>query len=482
MRAGESRLRLEPGDVFGSYSGAADVWAREIGSGRERRLIRNAFNPSFSPDGRRIAVDASWVGARRIWVTDAEGRNPLQLTSDSSEAVEHVRPRWSPDGKHVVFQNVDRTRFDVRTAEIASQKLQWVTNDLFLDVSPTWSPDGRFIFFSSPRSGGLNLWRIPVAADGRPTGRPEQVTAGAGQDLDVALSGDGQRLAFSILKQNANIWRMPLSPQTGDPAGPPQELIATTREDSRGAWSPSGEEIAFNSDRGGEMNIWIYRIADGTTRQLTRGPGGDFQPFWSPDGQKLVFFSSRSGNADIWVAGAASGAATQLTRGRATDVNPSFSPDGKWIGYQSDEGGRMELWVMDAEGRSPRQLTDEGAAGGHFVRWTPDSRFLYFRCLCGGRPQVMKVPLAGGDPETLPEISGGSHLSFSPDHARIIDVVGHKSVWVSPLDGGRPRLVFEFDDPGVRIDYPVWSPDGRWLLFDGFRPQGGDIWVMSGFQ
>jgi len=40
--------------------------------------------------------------------------------------------------------------------------------------------------------------------------------------------------------------------------------------------------------------------------------------------------------------------------------------------------------------------------------------------------------------------------------------------------------VFEFQDPDIRIDYPVWSPDGRWVLFDRLRPQGGDIWVLDG--
>jgi len=42
--------------------------------------------------------------------------------------------------------------------------------------------------------------------------------------------------------------------------------------------------------------------------------------------------------------------------------------------------------------------------------------------------------------------------------------------------------VYEFADPAVRIDYPVWSPDGKWLLFDRFRPEGGDIWVMENFE
>jgi len=81
-----------------------------------------------------------------------------------------------------------------------------------------------------------------------------------------------------------------------------------------------------------------------------------------------------------------------------------------------------------------------------------------------------------------PRHKGGSHISLSPDHSRIMDVVGHGVLWVSPVSGGNPEMVCEFPDPDVRIDYPVSSPDGKWVLFDRFRPQGGDIWAMSGME
>jgi Tol biopolymer transport system component len=73
-------------------------------------------------------------------------------------------------------------------------------------------------------------------------------------------------------------------------------------------------------------------------------------------------------------------------------------------------------------------------------------------------------------------------MSLSPDGSRVMDVVAHKVLWVSTLLGGKPEKVFEFEDSDARIDYPVWSPDGRWVLFDRFRPQGGDIWVMEGLD
>jgi len=63
-----------------------------------------------------------------------------------------------------------------------------------------------------------------------------------------------------------------------------------------------------------------------------------------------------------------------------------------------------------------------------------------------------------------------------------MDVVSHRVLWVSPVNGGNPEKVYEFPDSDVRIDYPVWSPDRRWVMFDRFRPQGGDIWAMSGVE
>jgi Tol biopolymer transport system component len=274
---------------------------------------------------------------------------------------------------------------------------------------------------------------------------------------------------------------LPISPETGKPTGAPIEVITTTREDSRGVWSPDSKTIAFNSDRTGEMNIWLHSIESAQTRQLTKGSGGDFQANWSPDGSRIAFFSSRTGTADIWCVEVESGELRRLTKSDSVDVNPFFSPDGKMIAYNSDQSGRPEAWVMDADGSNARQLTGVGLVG-HFMRWQPNGDALIFRCPAGGRPVTMKVRLDGSDPEPLAEVAGGAHMSFSPDHSRIMDVVGHKTLWVSPLDGGKPEKVFEFDDPDVRIDYPVWSPDGRWVLFDRFRPQGGDIWMMENFE
>lgn len=200
-----------------------------------------------------------------------------------------------------------------------SKQMNWITNDFFTNIRPAWSPSGKFIYFSSYRSGGINIWRAPVKEDGTLNGSLQQVTTGAGQDVEVAVSPDSKRLAYATLRQNADIWRLPVSSQTGLATGTPEAVISTTREDSRGAWSPDGNMVAFNSDR-------------------------------SPDEKRIAFFSSRSGSPNIWEVEIATGTLKRLTSSSGVNVNPFYSPDGKLIAYQSDQSGRLESgsWTLTA--------------------------------------------------------------------------------------------------------------------------------------
>jgi Tol biopolymer transport system component len=481
VRATADRGKLEPNDINGWYPDGGDVWILELGSGAERKVVENAFGPSWAPDGRALAFDATWAGPRRIWVVDTTGRNPRQVTSDSSEAVIHAQARWSPDGHRLVFRRQDKSTSDIATAEPGSGTLVRLTSDNMLDIDPAWSPDGRRIYLASNRGGGLNLWRIPVAADGRADGPAEQVTTGAGDDVEPAIAPDGRRVVFAVRGINADLWRLPVSPTTGQATGEPMALLTTSRVESRGAWSPDGRRVAFNSDRLGEMNIWVRELESGTEEQVTRGAGGDYQPAWTPDGRDLVFFSARGGNADIWRVTVADGSLVRLTDDRSLDTNPFPSPDGRSIAFLSDRSGRLEVWVMSADGTGQRQLTSVGA-GGHFLRWTHDGAAIIFRAETGSQFRTMRVTLVDGALTQLPDVASGAHMSLSPSQDVIMDVRGHKTLWAYPLDGRPATQVFQFPDPDVRIDYPTWSPDGRWVLFDRAAPLGGDLWIMEGLE
>jgi Tol biopolymer transport system component/serine/threonine protein kinase len=482
VRTSQAGGKLEPGDIFGSFENG-DIWRKDIRTRAEQLFFSSAYHPVFSPDGKRIAVDTSRGGPRRIWVVDAQGHNPQQVSTDTTESAEHLSPSWSPDGKYIVYQHKQGTKFSIRVVEVASGTTTTLTDPRFQDfnLNPVWSRTGKFVYFSSYRSGGLNIWRLPVSRAGVAKGEPQQLTLGAGQDVELSMSPTGSRLAFTILRQNADIWRLPVSPSTGMRTGEPEQVLGSTREDSRAAWSPDGRKLAFNSDRNGQMNLYIYSLEDGSTRQVTHGEGGDFQANWAPNETKLAFFSSRAGNSDIWTVDTSTGTLQQLTTDTALDINPFFSPDGNRIAFQSDRSGRMELWIMNADGSAQRQLSNTGISG-HFVRWTQDGRQIIFRCPCNGKSQIMEIPVDGGEAVELPAIKGGAHMSLSPDRSLIMDVVNHKVLWVSSVSGGAPQKVFEFPDGESRIDYPVWSPDGKWVLFDRARPQGGEIWAIDDIE
>jgi TolB protein len=278
---------------------------------------------------------------------------------------------------------------------------------------------------------------------------------------------------------NADLWQLPVSPETGRPTGDPSPVLSTTRVESRGTWSPDGRQLAFNSDRAGEMNIWVLD-SSGRERRVTSGPGGDYQPDWSPDGRDLLFFSARGGNTDIWRVSLADTALTRLTDDPALDINPAYSPDGRRIAFVSDRSGRFEVWVMAADGSAEQQVASVGC-WGHFVAWTADSRAVVFRGERDRQMQIYRVDVDSGTLTPLPPVHSGGHMSFSPSQSLIIDVSNHKVLWAHPVGGGEPYQVYQFSDPDVRIDYPRWSPDGRFVVFDRAAPRGADLWTLEGF-
>jgi Tol biopolymer transport system component len=479
VRGATATGKLEPDEVDGYYFDGAELWSVELASGKSAKLLDEGFNPSYSPDGQRLAFDARLAGAQRVWVADPRGRNPRQVTTDSSEAVVHTEPRWSPDGTRLAFRRIEKLKSDIAIVDLGNQAVTRVTDDYVFDIYPTWSPDGRAVVFSSSRGGGVNLWRARLGGDGRPAGL-EQLTTGAGDDVQASVHPDGRQLAFAVRGINSDLWHLPVSPTTGRPTGEPEAVLGTTRVESRGSWSPDGARLAFNSDRAGEMNIWVRDTA-GPERRITTGPGGDYQPDWSPDGEMLAFFSARGGNTDIWRVRVADTTLTRLTDDPALDINPAYSPDGRRIAFVSDRSGRFEVWVMTADGSEERQVASVGC-WGHFVAWTADGRGVVFHGERDRQMQIYRVDVESGALTPLPPVRSGGHMSFSPSQALILDVSNHKVLWAHPVDGGAPYEVYQFPDPDVRIDYPRWSRDGRWVVFDRAAPRGADLWMLEGLQ
>ncbi len=257
----------------------------------------------------KIAFMSDRAGNLDIWVMDADGSNPVQLTTDSKWDGD---PVWSPDGTKIAYASragVTFTYENIWVMDADGSNPVQLTTDPAMDTRPAWSPDGTKIAFGSDRDGD------PATRD--------------------------------------NIWVM-------DANGDNQvELTTDPAQDVNPAWSPDGTKIAFESYRGGQWDIWVMD-ADGSNQvKLFDDPSSSGSPAWSPDGTKIAFVSYLAGNFDIWVMDADGSNPVQLTTHHWNDIDPAWSPDGTKIVYASyGDDETWDIWVVDADGSGdPVQLT-----------------------------------------------------------------------------------------------------------------------------
>jgi WD40 repeat protein len=215
-------------------------------------------------------------------------------------------------------------------------------------------------------------------------------------------NGPRQRLVYAKAEIEASNWELVLGP-SGLPVGKPTAITRTTRRDISFDYQPGGERIAFLSDRGGQVEIWVADRDGSNERPLVTVPehpiGG---PKWSPDGKQILYIANRDGETHLYAIGVEGGRPRRLTSRPAYSVDPEWSPDGKWVFYTAGRTGRPEIWKMKAEGGEPIQVTKNG---GFASRISPEGAFLYYKKSILS-PEVWKLPLAGGAEERLFGTSG----------------------------------------------------------------------------
>jgi Tol biopolymer transport system component len=205
--------------VYAHKFGYENVWrvslkAKQAGEATDLvPSTREEGHPRYSPDGRRIAFEASFSGREEIWVDDADGSNPIQLTSFNAWA---GSPRWSPDGRKIAFDCNAAGNWDIYVIDAQGGKPVRLTANPAMDARPSWSHDGKWIYFESDRTGADQIWKIPASG-----GQEIQLTKNGGSvpfesedgqtlyynyDLEIrgmAVSGGSEfKLPVSIYKDN----------------------------------------------------------------------------------------------------------------------------------------------------------------------------------------------------------------------------------------------------------------------------------------
>ncbi len=247
--------------------------------------------PTWSPDGTRIAFRSDRDGNFEIYVMDADGSNPVNLTDHSAS---ERSPAWSPDGTKILFTSNRDGNEEVYVMDADGSSPTNLTNNPALDAGrPAWSPDGTRIAFASTRDDDFEIYSM--AADGTD---------------QIRLTDEP---AFDLLP----------------------------------SWSPNGTRIAFRSARDGNSEIYVMDADGSNPVNLTDHSASDSEPSWSPDGSRIAFRSNRDGNLEIHVMDADGSSPVRLTDHSAFDGQSSWSPDGTRIVFQSSRDGNREVSVMD---------------------------------------------------------------------------------------------------------------------------------------
>src|SRR6059058_5568599 len=151
-------------------------------------VTSNNTNPSWSPDGSRIAFQSDRNGDDEIYSMNSDGSGtPTNLTQDPS--AQDFSPSWSPDGAKIAFtKSTFQAGLDVYvvSADGSGQQTNLTASDSSENKEPSWSPDGGRIAFVSNRAGDDDIW-LMNATDGS---SPQQLTANPATDFAPAWSPD----------------------------------------------------------------------------------------------------------------------------------------------------------------------------------------------------------------------------------------------------------------------------------------------------
>jgi Tol biopolymer transport system component/DNA-binding winged helix-turn-helix (wHTH) protein len=175
------------------------------GASQPARLIsstRGERSPQCSPDGSKIAVHSNRSGRGEIWVYNADGSNPMKLTSFRSGF--SGTPQWSPDGRSIAFDSSSAGNWDIYVVSAQGGAPIRLTANPAMDEVPSWSRDGTWIYFASNRSGRFEVWKTRLGGDSE-----VQVTSNGGY---MAIeSADGKDLYYTKTDGASALWRRPVA-------------------------------------------------------------------------------------------------------------------------------------------------------------------------------------------------------------------------------------------------------------------------------
>jgi Tol biopolymer transport system component len=268
--------------------------------------------PAWSADGARIAYWAHDPATRRFALRTVKADGSQPITVAESEDVLDM-PAWRPDGQYIAYGRLQQGNWDVWVTRADGSESHRLTTSADMESTPLWSPDGSKLSYKVAPAGVYSLTTESFMTFEAGLDSPS-VHAWIGPE-SVQMSGwspDGTKIAYTAeaisgasgadrVSYLAVVSDVALAGTTATASNDTILSGAFTLGDRGPVFSPDGTKVAFwGWDTFYRATLWLHDLGDGTTRQLTH-LGYDAHPRWSPDGRRILFESNRSGDLDLWV-------------------------------------------------------------------------------------------------------------------------------------------------------------------------------------
>ncbi|HKR11002.1 MAG TPA: S9 family peptidase [Pyrinomonadaceae bacterium] len=437
-------------------------------------------DPQVSPDGSRVAFVRVTVNDKKdgyntsIWTVTTANGETRQLTNGPRDAT----PRWSPDGKHLLF--VRAPEVGGRTEPQQLFMLAMGGGEPFQFTSlprgaggPQWSPDGKMILFynsATPEELAKAAAAKNPTPAASPAASPSVSPTPAERESDVRVINRAVYRAngagYLDFKHPQHIWVV-TAPRTGDEKVTPKQLTSGRYDEAGAFWAKDSSHIYFESDQIDEpyyelpkTDIYHVAVTGGTPAKFTSFDMGAGAFTLSPDGKQLAFIASvaqpvRSySQPDLWV----------------MEMTANAKPRNLTTTFDSDIGSGLT-----GDNVAPR------GGGGNPPVWSADGRSITVGYAKEGKANLGSFDVATGK---LSDVTTGNHAVVNyravPDASKFVLLISTPTrvgdlYWLDK-PGAQPKQLTRLNDE-LFAKLNLTEPEEIWhKSFDGRNVQ---VWVQK---
>ena len=395
-----------------------------------------------------------------------------------------VDPQISPDGKSIAFTVTEnnlaegKSKTEVYLMDADGNNIRKVTDNPAADYRPRWSPDGKSLLFLSTRHEGPQAWLLPLAG-----GEPTQVTHFTTGVSDAVWTSDGKHIVFT-----SDVF--PECGADGDCNKKIDESVSSGPIQAHMADHLLYRHWTSWKD-GRRSHVFVYDI---DAKKYTDLSPGDYDaPVFSlggggvavsPDGKEVCFASNHDANeaettnADLFIVSTSGGEPKDITaENKSFDGDPSYSPDGKYIAYRMQtipayESDLFRIALYDRKTGEKTVLTEKFDNWVGEFTWAPDSKSIYFTADVQGHIPLYNLELKSKQVTPVIDVKSIDAIDISPDGKSLAIVrraVGEPvELWHATTQGKNLRRLTFFNKPledsvDIRPAEEMWitSPTGK---------------------